>query len=251
MQRSCIWFLLVPLLGGCKSTVQVDVDCSNLCLVEPGPPLPGIARFLPKGWDADLSQLWPTLSVWGKTVDGGTAVISGFMSAIADAYPGVSLSPSEDDPSKLAVEWAVEMDFDEILAQVPSSTINLTSNVQLSAMRLTTTDALSFIDSVDIFISQRPKSTRRSKSADGEVSGCQAATAGVPVASYRKADPSSGMPNMEMTIVNGDWNLFDCFNGNVSRFSLRMSIPADAYPSADTPLSLGTCVGVHAHASYP
>jgi hypothetical protein len=54
-----------------------------------------------------------------------------------------------------------------------------------------------------------------------------------------------------MDLADGDLNAFDCMSGAMTVFSLKMSIPAQSYPATDTPLALGSCVSLQAHASYP
>lgn len=247
------WLLILTLLGGCKSVVKVDVDCPRLCLAEPGQPLPGFRRFLPKGWDADVPSLGAFLPQLAATVDGGSALANNLMSGIADAYPGVAITLSPDT-SAIAVDWTVEMDFDQILAEVPSSTINLAANVQIAAVQLTSTNDLSFLDSAEAFLRRRAKSSRGTRAADASPptsANCAAATSEFPIARYDRAGVSSGAAPVDMIIANGDLNVFDCMKGAMTVFTLKLSIPAETYPAEDTPLTLGTCVSLQAHASYP
>jgi hypothetical protein len=233
--------------------VNVDVDCPRLCLTQPGQPLPGFRRFLPKGRDADVPSLGILLPYIAASVDGGAALANNLMSGIADAYPGLSVTVSPDGAA-MVVDWAVEMDFDEIMAEVPSSTINLAANVQLSSLQLTSTTDLSFLESAEVFLGRRPKGTRTARSGDAgtpATSNCTAATSGLPIASYHGSGAAFGAATLQMDMAGGALNVFDCMTGAMTVFSLKMSIPAATYPAADTPLALGSCVSLQAHASYP
>lgn len=248
-----LWIVTLAFLCGCRSAVKVDVDCPVLCLTQPGQALPGFRRFLPKGWDAEVPNLGTLLPYVAATVDGGSALANNLLGGIADAYPGVSVTVSPDG-STMAVDWAVELDFDQILAQVPSSTINLAADVQISSVQLTSANDLSFLESAEAFISRRAKSSRASRSGDAgapATSNCAAATSGLPIARYYRPGSSLGTPALELAIADGALNVFDCMSGAMTVFSLKMSIPAAGYPAADTPLALGSCVSVEAHASYP
>ncbi len=247
-------FWLIPLacLCGCQSAVKVDVDCPRLCLAQPGQALPGFRRFLPRGWDAEVPGLGAILPSVAASID-GSAVVDRLLGGVADAYSGVSLAASPDG-SAMAVDWAVELDFDEILAQVPSSTINLAATVQLSSLRLTSTDDLSFLESAEVFLGRRSKGSKVTRPTDASTpatSSCRAATSGSAIASYARGGASFAQTSAEMVIADGAFNVFDCMSGAVTVFSLKMTIPADRYPAADTPLSLASCVHLDAHASYP
>jgi hypothetical protein len=250
---SHLWILPLALLCGCKAAVKVDVECPRLCLDQPGQPLPGFQRFLPKGWDAEVPSMGTLLPHIAATVDGGSALGHKLMSGIADAYPGVSVSVSPDG-SSMAVDWAVELDFDEILDQVPSSTLNLAANVQISSLQLASTNDLTFLESAEVFIGRRAKSTRTTRTGDAgtpATSNCAAATSGLPIARYYRSGASLGAPALQMAMADGALNVFDCMSGAVTVFSLKMAIPADSYPATDTPLALGSCVSLDAHVSYP
>lgn len=252
-RRFHLWLLILALPCGCKSAVRVDVDCPSLCLAQPGQSLPGFQRFVPKGWDADIPNLGAVLSHVAAAFDGGSALASNLMSGVADAYPGVSVTVSPDG-SAMAVDWAVEMDFDELLAQVPSSTINLAANVQVSTTRLTSTGDLSFVDSAEVYLGRRPKGSTASRARDASApasSNCSAVTSGLPIAGYHRTESSFATPALEMAIRDGALNLFDCMSGAMTVFSLKMSIPADSYPATDTALTLESCLRLEAHATYP
>jgi hypothetical protein len=248
-----LWLLTLGFLCGCSSAVKVDVDCPRLCLAQPGQALPGFQRFVPKGWDADISTLGAVLSHVAAAFDGGSALASNFMSVVADAYPGVSVTVLPDG-SAMAVDWLVEMDFDEILAQVPSSSINLAARVQVSSAHLTSAGDLSFIESAELYLGRRPKSSGTARARDASAAtntNCSAVTSGLPIADYHRTGASFATPALELAIQDGALNVFDCMSGAMTVFSLRMSIPADSYPATDTALSLESCLSMEAHASYP
>lgn len=252
MRRSSpLWILLISASIGCGPLVKVDVDCPNLCLSTPGPPLPGVARFYPSGWDAGTSNLGQLLPNLGEVSDAGVAVARKVLEGIADANPGVSLSMVQDDPFTIVAEWDVEMDFDQILDEVPSSTIDLAANVQLSSIHLTSTEALSFLKSVEVFMGRRPKDLSPSRDAGAASLFCQDMTAGMVMARYDRSDATSGASTIEMVTADTDLNLFDCIKDAVLTLTLKMRIPADTYPAEDTPLTLGTCIALQAQASYP
>lgn len=248
-------FWLIPLacLCGCQSAVKMDVDCPRLCLTQPGQALPGFRRFLPRSWDAESPSLGALLPNVAASVDGGSAIVDRLLGGVADAYTGVSLAASADGAT-MAVAWAVELDFDEILAQVPSSTINLAANVQLSSLQLTSTEDLSFLGSAEAFLGRRSKVSKTTRPTDASApatSNCGAATSGSAIAYYARGGASFAQTSVEMAIADGAFNVFDCMRGAVTVFSLRMAIPVDRYPATDTPLSLESCVRLDAHASYP
>ena len=54
-----------------------------------------------------------------------------------------------------------------------------------------------------------------------------------------------------MLLLNPALNLFDCMKDTPSSFHVKMTILPTAYPAADVPLTLGSCIGVQTHTSYP
>lgn len=243
---------MVALLLGCKPALKVDIDCPKLCLAEPGPSLPGLARLLPQVADGAVPVWVQLLAHVEMTADGGVA--SGFVDGIADAYPGISLAASTGNAPALVADWTVEADFDQVLAQVPSAAIDLSAKVRLSAVRLTSTEDLSFLESVEVFLSRGSKVSQSRTATDARAlapSGCKAESPGLPVATFRRPDIRSATPTVEMVIAEPELNLFECMKDAPSLFNLKMVIPAETYPVADTPLTLGACIGVQAQAGYP
>ncbi len=239
MRLACLYFLTPLFLLGCHHLVKIDVDCPTLCLSSPGPTLPGFANDVPPGQIAALDGAVPTL---------GEVVLDAGISEVV-------LPP-------LALAWFVEMDFNEVLRELPATAIGLSANVQVSSVRLTSTEDLSFIDSVDVFLGHdglehdgggaatEPDGAPLDAGSSSPLA-CQAPGSSMQIAYFHRPENFPSSPSIDMVLLNPGLNFFDCMKDAPSRFDVKMTIRPTAYPAADVPLNLGTCIGVQTHASYP
>src|SRR5512140_1739119 len=79
-------------MPGCSPAVQIDVDCSRLCLAAPGPTLPGLASLPP------------------YAVDGAARDLSSFDAGIGLVLPDAGILSD-------LTTWKVTMRFNDVLAQ--------------------------------------------------------------------------------------------------------------------------------------
>ena len=216
-----LWCLVAPAAAlGCNPLVKIDVDCQKLCLTAPGPSLPGIPSLQPAGIDGAVFSI-----------------------------------PDADIPSA-SIEWEAEMKFNEVLKQLPSAAANMSANVRLASVNLTSTTDLSFVDSVDVFLShgQARADSGASTIVDGGSPAtlpCKAAGSSLRVAYFRSPDAGVGGSTLNLVTVDPALNLFDCMKDDPSKFDVKMTFHPGAYPATTTPLTLSTCIGAQAHASYP
>jgi len=249
-QHSLAWFFpfvsAVTLAPGCKSVAEIDVECPQLCLAQPGPILPGLASF-------------PSPDVDGAAYDAFT-LATGAGLALPDAGP--TLPDAGVFPSSMA--WEATLRFNDVLAQLPSSAVDVSVDVRLTSVNLTSTTDLSFIHSMRVFLSRQQTGPGRASAASdlvmdagssGDVtsgsSGCRAAGSSILVATY---DHEVGGPSgaiIALVNVAPDMNLFDCLKDAPAKFSVTMAFQPGSYPATDAPLSLSTCMGAQSHVSYP
>jgi hypothetical protein len=241
-QRSLAWlfpfFGAVAIAAGCKSVVEIDVDCPKLCLASAGPTLPGLA------------------SLTSPNVDGAA-----YAPLALDAGAGLALP----DAGILqgSVTWEATMKFNDVLAQLPSAAVDVSVDVRLTSVSLTSTIDLSFIKSMRVSLSREQDalgrgSTTRDQVADaggGDAvagdSGCREAGSSILVASYDNLAGGTSGAIIDLVNVVPEMNLFDCIKDTPAKFSVTMAFQAGSYPATDAPLPLSTCIGAQSHVSYP
>lgn len=275
---------------GCNPLVKIDVDCQKLCVTEPGPAIPGLLSLGALVIDAagtsrELSAIDAAISGLDGSalamdssslvgIDGSFVGIDGSFVGIDGSFvgidgenglsqdAGVSLNFVDAGLPSSSLEWHVEMKFNEVLKEIPSVAANMSANVQLTSVNLTSTADLSFIHSMDVFLSHGKAEAdggmgtlaegNAAGTADGGVSpACAVAGASLYVAYFRNPETGASGSSLSMIAVDPTLNLFDCMKNEPTRFDIKMTVHPDTYPTSDTPLSLGTCVGVQTHITYP
>ncbi len=244
MRLTCLYLLTGLSFLGCDNLIKVDVDCPKLCLSSPGPTLPGFANYVPAGVLAAFDGAIPTL--------GQIALDAGI--------PGLDGASIGQPP--LAVEWVAELDFNQVLKQLPTTAIHLSANVQVSTVNLTSTANLSFIDTVDVFLGRDGTTAGAGNATPGQGGAlldagsptplaCSTSGPSMRIASFQRQQNLASGSSIDMVLLNPELNLFDCMKDAPSRFDVKMTILPTAYPAADVPLTLGSCIGVQTHTSYP
>jgi len=259
----------------CDHMISIDARCDKLCLATPGPTLPGFDQRLPLAADAaanDDGQAIDAAVVDGPLSDAAEARVGSF-----DASSDISLDGAIEQPPDIGpdasseqgagvssgiIQWFAEVPFDEAMKQLPSAAFDLSLNVRISSLHLTSTTDLSFVDTVDIFL-ERPKTrldggipvadSGTEPNDDGGLrsSPCGIGSAPLLVASFRRTDVSSSGPDLDLTLSNRDLNLAACMKDAPALFDVRMGIIPTAYPASDVPLVLGSCIAVATHATFP
>lgn len=232
MARSQTGFLL--LLGfagfvstGCKSLVEVDVQCPRLCLAAPGPSLPGSASLLPSRFDVDASGL--------PSWDAGT---------VLDA------SPVPDAPTvQPSMQWDTILRFNDVIDQLPSTAVSISLDVRLTSVTLSSTRDLSFITDLRVFLThvQAPVDGGRTSTS---ISSCWDRISSNPIASYQSQAAPIG-PTIDLVNLVPTINLFDCIKDRPAKLVVDMGIEPSMYPPLDVPMTLSTCVGAQSTTSYP
>ena len=212
--------------AGCESAIEVDIDCRNLCLAAPGPTLPGLSSLLPP--------------VFVPSADGSYSLDAGQSLA---ALPTLDASAI---PS--SIDWTASFEFNEVIAQLPSSAVSVSLDVRLNSITLSSTTDLSFITGVQVFLSRA-----QSSPPDGGHSGyaeCFDRLSTNPVATF---DSQMGSNGASIALVNlvPEVNLFDCLKAAPAKLLVVMAIQPSTYPTVDVPLTLSTCVGAQSTATYP
>jgi hypothetical protein len=214
---------VVTFASGCKSAVKVDVDCPSICISAPGPTLPG---------EATLAAL---------SVDGGIDRAS---------------------TNGLVLSWKETMNFNDVLAQLPSEALNTSVDVRLNAVQLSSTTDLNFTDSIRVFLSrQRKGSDAGSTTSDSIVSGgtssetapngssCRILGSNILVARYDRESDGPVGASIDLADLLPETNIFDCMKDAPVLFEVTMAFRPGFYPAIDAPLTLSTCIG--AQGSYP
>lgn len=228
-EETGLLFLLAcagSLWPGCDHVVQVDIQCPRLCLAAPGPTLPGLGQILPSEFDA---------AAYGSySLDGGTENAAGLL-ADAASIPN-------------SMDWDATLRFNDVIAQLPSSAVNVSLDVRLTSVTLSSTMDLSFITGLRVFLSRAQVSTDGGSSTSH--SDCWDRISTDPVASYDSPTASSG-PSIDLVNLVPEINLFDCIKDVPARFLVTMAMQPSAYQTSDVPLTLSTCVGAQTTATYP
>jgi hypothetical protein len=234
--------LLISLKAGCGSSLaEVDVECKRLCLAEPGPTIPGVSTLALAARDA----AGIAVDSWLAKSDGGLA------GAFDAAIPGAV---------GFNFEWIANMNFNEVLAQWPSSAMSLSANLRLTSIALSSTRDLDFIESLEVLLSHGEAralgGTRTlTMAADAGLAddglGCRNAGATLRVASFQRAEGWINGPTVALVVANPELNLFDCMKDEPSQFHVTLRSRPGGVPASDAPLTLGTCIGANTHLSYP
>jgi hypothetical protein len=207
---------------GCKSAVEVDIQCPRLCLAAPGPTLRGSASLVPAGLDATVPAL--------PTVDGGM-LLDGSAAQDAATIPR-------------SMPWEVTLRFNDVVKQLPTEAVSISLDVRLTSVTLSSTTDLSFITDLQVFLS------RTQSFPDGgqtSTSDCWNRISTNPIASYQgQAVPVGGAINLVSLVP--DINLFDCIKDKPARFLVQMGVEPSMYPTLDVPLVFSTCVGAQTSA---
>ncbi|MGB8294529.1 MAG: hypothetical protein WCG85_03815 [Polyangia bacterium] len=233
-----VLFFFVVGSAGCGSLVKVDVDCKKLCLANPGPTIPALSSVLPYPVDGAIP------SSDGDNWDGG------FAGPLDSSLAGNS-------PTIPTLEWIAEIDFNSVLAQLPSAAAGLSADVRLASVTLASTTSLDFVDSIEVSMSHGTASASGSASSDEEsVDGgtgpaCRQAGPSVRVAYYQRIESSIAGPTIALIMVNPDLNMFDCMKDEPTNLDVKLTSRPGSAPANDAPLTLGTCIGAETHASYP
>jgi hypothetical protein len=215
------------LWSGCDHPVQLDIQCPRLCLAAPGPTLPGWGQIAPSGFDAAASD-------------------AHLLDAEIEDAAGVTVAAAGVPTS---IDWDATLRFNDVIAQLPSTTVNVSLEVRLASVTLSGPTDLSFIGGLRVFLSRAQVSPDGGSSATGQ-SDCWDRISTDPVASYDGPTTSSG-PSIELVNLVPDVNLFDCIKDMPAKFLVAMAIQPAGYPTSEVPLTLSTCVGAQTTATYP
>jgi hypothetical protein len=224
----------------CSSVAKVDVECKHLCLAAPGPTIPGLASFVPSAAAADTIDA--ALPDFDGGLDGFEQTLNGLLDAAAIA--------ARTTP----IEWVAEMNFNEVLAQLPSAAMSLTATLHLTSVTLSSVNNLDFIESLDVFLSHgRTPSASPATDMDGGAHATSCGRAGdvLRVASFERLEGSVTGPVVNLRLAAPDTNLFDCMKDEPSQFRVTLTPHVGSLPATDTPLTLSTCIGAETHLSYP
>jgi len=232
--------------GGCGPVVKVDIDCKQLCLAAPGPTIPGSSSTL-------------AYSIDGATPDWGNGVWDGGLDGYLDG--AVASNLPENLPSVRDLVWVAEMEFNQVLAQLPSAAVSLSADVRLTSVTLTSTTALDFIESVDVVMSHgtantegdAPSSSGTSAASVDSGGGlsCKEAGSVLRVAYFRRNGDVAAGSTIDLVIVEPDLNVFDCIKDEPASFEVTLTPHLGLAPATDAPLSFGTCIGAETHTTFP
>ena len=214
----CIW-------PGCKSVAQVDLECPSLCLAAPGPTLRGSGSLAP--WWLDASAYGS--SALDAGADGGVVPV-----------PDAAAMPS-------SIDWEATLRFNDVVAQLPSGVLDISLDVRLTSVTLSSVLDLAFITGMRVFLG-RPKTA----TADGgrSLPECWSRISTSPIAVYGRPIAPSGAAISLVNLVP-EINLYNCLKDAPARFLVAMDIEPLSYPTSDVPLTLSTCVSAQTTASYP
>jgi hypothetical protein len=242
--RSSRLLAVVVLVGGagCDSMVKVDIECRELCLATSGPTISASANPLPFPIDGSIPD-WAD----GK-LDGSFTGLGNGVGAVGS-------------PVAAILEWDSEMDFNRVLAQLPSAIASLSAEVRLSSVTLSSTTSLEFIDSLEVQMSSGTSSTTRNAAGNstsgtaiedgGPGSSCREGGSTLRVAYFQRLEDSSQGQTIALVMVNPGLNMFDCLKDAPAQFKVKL-IPRLGYaPATDAPLTLGACIGANTHAKLP
>jgi hypothetical protein len=218
--------------AGCDSAVEVDVKCEKLCLAAPGPTLPGIPALV-------------------TVVDGGVAGIDGGVTALDGGVPGQLGGPLPRSVLP-TVEWVADLSFNEVLKHLPSAAANLSADVRLGSISLTSTSRLDFIESLEVTLSHGAATSPANGAGNSAgAPGCRTAGTAIRVAYFQRGEGAATGSSLELVLVDPALNLFDCMKDEPSRFRVTLNPRAGSMNLGDVPLALRTCVGAETHVSYP
>jgi hypothetical protein len=215
-------------LGGCKSVVEVQVECPRLCLSAPGPSLRGSASLLPSQLDA--------ASLGISAFDGGAQL---------DA------SPSPDAATlPTSLEWEATLRFNDVVAQLPTAAVDISLDLRLTSVALSSTSDLSFVTDLRVFLRRTQSTADGGARSSTPVPACWSQLSNNPIAIYQGQIVPTG-PTINLVSLVPDINLFDCVKDRPAKFVVDMGIEPSLYPTLDVPLTLSTCIGARSGATYP
>lgn len=266
-------FVLAGLLAwdaiGCNSLAEVDVKCEKLCLTAPGPTIPGLATFLPAGLDAGLLVDMDA----GLPVEGVVGIFATMSAGSIDA--GISVGVPDGGVQAFAIdaglppsmiEQMIPMAYNEVLDQLPGIVAGMDADVRLSSLKVTSPMDLGFVDEIEVTLFTGNRGGGSAASVDGAVSAgsvdasfsgansdgeSPCGAAGLLVASYRRPAAGPSGSSAELTVANPAQNLFSCLKGAPANFRMRLKLAPGELPFTDTPLSMTSCMRVHANAQLP
>jgi hypothetical protein len=216
------------LLGGCKSAFEVQVDCPKLCLAAAGPSLRGTTSLLPSYFDAAALGI--------SAFDGGTRLDGS--------------SPPDAATLPASLEWEVTLRFNDVVAQLPTAAVDISLDLRLASVALSSTSDLSFITDLRVFLRRTQSIGDGGARSSAAASTCWSQVSNNPIAVYQGQTAPSG-PTINLVSLVPDINLFECVRDKPVKFLVDMGIEPSMYPPLDVPLSLSTCIGARSGATYP
>jgi hypothetical protein len=254
-------FAYASFLLGCSNLVKVDVDCPQICMTAQGPTLPGLDRYVPAGFDAAavLSQLGIDADIGqikDMVLDAGSLLPA---LAALDASPGSASAAQAALLSPKTIEWNAKLEFNQVLKQLPIRALDLSANVQILSVHMSSSADLAFVDAIDVYLTRQGKKADAGTAdggvtlppVDGGTAACKTVGSTLHVASFRRAEGIAPGPTIGLSILLPDLNIFDCLKDAPASFTVKMDVVPAAFPFADIPLSLGTCMDVQTHVGYP
>jgi hypothetical protein len=231
--------LAIVTSAGCRSLIKIDVDCEKLCLDAPGPTPSAITKLLP-----------PALQQAAAGWDGGVNSVD-YLDGLLDGAvaSGLTALPS--------AQWVVQMNFNDVLAQLPNAAVGVSADVRLTSVTLRNTTGLDFVDAVAVTLSHgtatAPLQLASSDDAvdAGSDVGCEMAGSSLLVADFRRSEGDATRNQIDLLMTAAELNIFDCIKREPTLFTVKLSPRLATLPAADDPLVLGACVGALTKVSYP
>jgi hypothetical protein len=232
----------------CSAPVKIDIESDRLCLNSPAQRLSALYGGNPA--DGSIPNWNPGRAGF---VDGGsTLALDAGLGAFTDA--GLPYSQTV-----AVLDWHTEVQFNAVLAQLPSAAASLSADVRLKSMSLVSSESLDFIDQVVVTMSNgtvAAQGARTSNSGNSNVDASIPSSCAVPgfslrVAYFQRAQDSATGSVIELTRADPDRNIFDCMKDKPTQFDVKLTPHAGYVPTSDPTLTLATCVAADTHVSLP
>ena len=169
-----------------------------------------------------------------------------------------------------ALVWTAQMDFSQVLNQLPATGVGLSAQVRVSKTNLSSATDLSFIDSVDVVLltgngpggsvdAGNPTlalvldagAIAGSTGPDGGATLCAGGSGAITIASFRGQAGQLTGPSIDLDILAPDLNLFDCLKSAPATLTVTLRSREGAWPTADAPLTLTTCLAASTQVGWP
>lgn len=236
-------FLVMVFSAACNPIIKVDVSCEKLCISAPGPTLPGIT------------------SIDAGEYDGGTYAVDASENTDVDSFALDAALPAAADVD--TVEWIAVVEFNQVLKEMPQGSVADQTKVLLTAISLSSSQSLEFVDAVDVSISRHLTPSATDPARDSRQDGsalvasptstvvCAAVGARLLVAHFQRLAETASETQLPLELLAPELNIFDCMKDDPTEFQVKMAFRPGQHPIKDTPLLLSPCIRSETHLGIP